>query len=200
MGLYTLWKNDRRAGWAAILLLGTLTVAVDKRFDHRVRIHAVSREQDGCSGHVMRSAVGARIARAIEDHDCAKAALREGHDVAYKRRAGGLEIFLGQGSIPRRSRQNEPGGGRQGINARPSTLASRGLPVDSSPLCAPASAAHDADRRTGRDCRVGEESTGVDEWRGSIGGDRRVGRSWLHPRRVHATRCGRRAGTGTAGG
>jgi VanZ family protein len=28
MGLYTLWKNDRRAGWAAILLLGTLTVAL----------------------------------------------------------------------------------------------------------------------------------------------------------------------------
>ncbi len=28
VGLYTLWKNDRRAGWAAILLLGTLTVAL----------------------------------------------------------------------------------------------------------------------------------------------------------------------------
>ena len=27
-GLYKLWKNDRRAGWAAILLLGTLTVAL----------------------------------------------------------------------------------------------------------------------------------------------------------------------------
>jgi transmembrane protein TMEM260 (protein O-mannosyltransferase) len=27
-GLYMLWKNDRRAGWAAILLLGTLTVAL----------------------------------------------------------------------------------------------------------------------------------------------------------------------------
>ncbi len=28
VGLYNLWKNDRRAGWAAILLLGTLTVAL----------------------------------------------------------------------------------------------------------------------------------------------------------------------------
>ena len=28
VGLYTLWKNDRRAGWAAILLLSTLTVAL----------------------------------------------------------------------------------------------------------------------------------------------------------------------------
>jgi len=28
VGLYALWKNDRRAGWAAILLLGTLTVAL----------------------------------------------------------------------------------------------------------------------------------------------------------------------------
>jgi len=28
VGLYTLWKNDRRAGWAAILLLGALTVAL----------------------------------------------------------------------------------------------------------------------------------------------------------------------------
>jgi transmembrane protein TMEM260 (protein O-mannosyltransferase) len=27
-GLYTLWKHDRRAGWAAILLLGTLTIAL----------------------------------------------------------------------------------------------------------------------------------------------------------------------------
>jgi hypothetical protein len=28
VGLYTLWKNDRRAGWAAVLLLGALTVAL----------------------------------------------------------------------------------------------------------------------------------------------------------------------------
>jgi len=28
VGLYTLWKNDRRAGWAAVWLLGTLTVAL----------------------------------------------------------------------------------------------------------------------------------------------------------------------------
>jgi len=28
VGLYTLWKNDRRAGWAAILLLSTFTVAL----------------------------------------------------------------------------------------------------------------------------------------------------------------------------
>jgi hypothetical protein len=28
VGIYTLWKNDRRAGWAAVWLLGTLTVAL----------------------------------------------------------------------------------------------------------------------------------------------------------------------------
>ncbi len=28
VGIYSLWKNDRRAGWAAILLLGTLTIAL----------------------------------------------------------------------------------------------------------------------------------------------------------------------------